>query len=514
VSSSLLSREPSADVLIDVPDRAQAASGRLLVLYGWLLGPLLGGYLLLDKAFAYIHLPGTPAYVGELVLIVGAFGVLTATGYLRIPVRDEPILALLAAFFLWGFIRFLPGLRTYGISAARDFALCYYCFFAFFTVAALARSPELLDRWLAQLARFVPWLLIWLPFGIVLESRLHGPSVPFSGGVSILMHKTGNAAIAALLALGFMWLFPERRSARSRALWSIVALVVFALSATQNRGGLVGVAAGVLVGLAFLPLRERVRLIVRAVMITALGLALAVNLAAKIPVVGSQGRAFSASQLITNVLSIGGAAQSGNLVGTVAGRDVLWSLIYHQQVADGLLMEGYGFGVNLPYLVNDTQVTSGSDPLRSPHNSHFDVLARMGLLGFSLWIALWLGWYWRMVVGCRRLARRGLHSRRQVGVLCMMMTTAVLVSSFFDPQLEGAQIAALLWTAFGVGVAVTSFRTWFHPHTPASDTAESPSPRRAAGQARGWPTLSLVLDPSARRPEGGRSCTGYPARHY
>jgi hypothetical protein len=463
VPSSLLSREPGDDVLVDVPDRAQAASGRLLVLYGWLLGPLLGGYLLLDKAFAYIHLPGTPAYVGELVLTVGAFGVLTATGYLRIPVRDEPILALLAAFFLWGFIRLLPGLHAYGISAVRDFALCYYCFFAFFTVAALARSPELLDRWLAQLARFVPWLLIWLPFCIVLESKLQGPSVPFSG-VSILTYKTGNAAIAALLALGFMWLFPERRSARSRALWSIVALVVFALSATQNRGGLVGAAAGTLVGLAFLPSRERVRLIARAVMITALGLALAVSLAAKIPVGGGQGRAFSASQLITNVLSIGGAGQSGNLAGTVSGRNLLWSLVYHQQVADGRLMEGYGFGVNLPYLVNDTQVTSGSNPLRSPHNSHFDVLARMGLLGFSLWIALWLGWYRRMVLGCRRLARRGLHSRRQVGVLCMMMTTAILVSSFFDPQLEGAQVAALLWTAFGVGVAVTSFRTWFDPH--------------------------------------------------
>ena len=54
-------------------------------------------------------------YIGEMVLAVGALGVLAATGYLRIPVRDEPILAVLAAFFLWGFIRFLPGFRAYGI---------------------------------------------------------------------------------------------------------------------------------------------------------------------------------------------------------------------------------------------------------------------------------------------------------------------------------------------------------------------------------------------------------------
>ena len=478
MASSLLSREPTVDVLVNAPGRTRGASGNLLVLYGRLLGPLLGGYLLLDKAWAYIRLPGTPLYIGEMVLAVGAFGVLAATGYLRIPVRDEPILAVLAAFFLWGFIRFLPGFQAYGIWALRDFALCYYCLFAFFTVAALARAPDLLDRWLAQLARFVPWLLIWLPFGLVLFLHVHGIHVPFSGGMSALTHKPGNAAIAAVIALGAMWLFPDTRSTRSRAALSILALVTMALSATQNRGGLVGATAGALIGLMFLPSGDRLRLIVRAVAVTALGLVLAVQLSLKIPAAGTGSRSFSASQLIQNVTSIGGGA-SGNLAGTVAARDVLWTLIYHQQVTDGQLLDGFGFGVNLPYLVNDTQVANGSDPLRSPHNSHDDVLARMGLIGLSLWIALWLGWYWRMVTGCWRLARRGMHTRRQVGALCLIVVTAILVSSFFDPQLEGAQIAALMWTAFGVGVAVTSFRGWFAQQTPTSATAEPPSALRA-----------------------------------
>jgi hypothetical protein len=473
VTSSLLTREPSADVFVDAPGRAGGASGNLLVLYGRLLGPLLGGYLVLDKAFAYIHLPGTPAYVGELVLTVGGLGVLSATGYLRIPLRDEPVLALLAAFFLWGLIRFPPGFRTYGINAVRDFALCYYCFFAFFTVAALARAPDLLDRWLAQLSRFVPWLLLWLPFGLIVATRVRGPSVPFSGGVSVLTHKPGNAAIAAVIVLGFMWLFPETRSARSRALWSVMALVVMAVSATQNRGGLVGASAGALVGLAFLPTRVRLRLIMRAVAVIVIGLGLAAQLSLAIPSSTAQGRAFTVSQLIENVASLQSAG-SGNATGTVAARDLLWSLIFKQQVADDKLVDGYGFGVNLPYLVNDTQVTSGADPLRSPHNSHDDVLARLGLIGISLWIALWVGWYWHMVVGCWRLARRGMHARRQVGVLCMMAATAILVSSFFDPQLEGAQIAALLWSAFGIGVAVTSFRGWFVPQTPDLGTAGVP----------------------------------------
>jgi hypothetical protein len=97
----------------------------------------------------------------------------------------------------------------------------------------------------------------------------------------------------------------------------------------------------------------------------------------------------------------------------------------------------------------------------------------MGLVGLCLWGALWLGWYWRLIAGCRRLARQGLYARRQVAVLSLTVTTAILASSFFDPQLEGPQVAALLWTTFGVGVAVTSVRTWFGDGDPAASVSPS-----------------------------------------
>ncbi len=443
--------------VVDAPGATRR--GRLLVVYGRLLGPLLVGYLMFDKAFAYLHIPGAPLYIGEMVLGVGIIAVLAATGYLRIPMREEPAFALLTLFVLWGALRSVPGVRTYGLDAVRDAALWYYGLFAFLAVAMLARAPQLIERWLTQLRTLTPWLLLWLPVAVLLTTVAEdAPAVPAST-VSILTHKTGNAAIAALLVLWSVVLFPEQVGRRWRGVWCGAALLVIALAATQNRGGLLGTVAGSAVVLVFM--RDRLRLVVRAVLACGVGLLVAILLTPALPFTGGQGRDFSATQLIENVISLDGtdAPQDSNLNGTVDGRTELWTRILDKQVNDGLLLEGSGFGPNLAVQVG--VLDDGKETLRNPHNSHLNVLARMGLIGMGLWTVLWAGWYATVVVGCRRLTRLGLHRRARVGVLTLAVVTAILVSSFFDPQLEGPQIAILLWTVFGLGVAVTSSRTWF-----------------------------------------------------
>src|SRR4029453_8360827 len=111
-------------------------------------------------------------------------------------------------------------------------------------------------------------------------------------------------------------------------------------------------------------------------------------LSVKVPSAGGHGREFSATQLVANVVSLGGDDSPGNLGGTVKGRQELWSRILDKQVADGRLVDGSGFGPNLAAEVG----YEGGKETRSPHNSHLDILARMGLVGLSLWIALWAGW--------------------------------------------------------------------------------------------------------------------------
>ena len=432
---------------------------RLLVAYGWAIGPLLAGYLFLDKAFAYIHLPGTPVFIGETALALGIGGLVASTGYLRAPLRDEALLGVLLLFLLWGTIRTVPGLSAYGIDALRDAALWYYGLFAIVIVAALARSPEILDRLWAGLSRISPWLLLWLPLAVVLVPlSARAPNVPFSD-VSILSHKSGNAGTAALLVIAGLWLTPRGRVS-GRAGWTMLGLLVLALVATQNRGGLLGALAGASVWLSFH--HDRLRLVAKAGAVAAVALTLFSLLAVDVPVPGLQGRSFSTSQLMNNVLSLAGSANApGNLDGTVDGRQQLWGRVIERQIDEGEMLDGAGFGPNLASEVG--VYDEGTTKLRNPHNSHLNILARMGVLGFGLWGALWLGWYWRLIGGARRLGRQGLRTRRQTAALCLTVATTVLVSTFFDPQLEGAQVAALLWTVFGVGVAVTSRGTWFRP---------------------------------------------------
>ncbi|GAA4556712.1 O-antigen ligase family protein [Pseudonocardia xishanensis] len=454
--------------LLPTPGRITApetprARDRLLVAYGWAIGWLLAGYLFLDKAFAYLHVPGTPLYIGEMVLALGIGGLVASTGHLRVPLRDESILLLLVLFLLWGAIRAVPGVGAYGIDAFRDSALWYYGLFAIVIVAALARWPEILDRLWAGLARITPWLLLWLPAAVVLVPfAARAPRVPFSD-ISVLAHKSGSSATAAVLVVAALWLNPRGR-VPGRAGWTMLGLLVIALVATQNRGGLIGALVGASVWLSFH--HDRLRMVGKALTIGAIALTLFSLLAVDVPIPGLQGRAFSTSQLVNNVLSLTGSGSApGNLDGTVDGRQQLWGRVVERQQEQGQMVEGAGFG---PNLASDVGVyDEGTTALRTPHNSHLNVLARMGVLGLGIWVALWGGWFWRMIVGARRLGRQGLHTRRQTAALCLTIASTVLVSTFFDPQLEGAQVAALLWTAFGVGVAVTSRSTWFRPPSDA-----------------------------------------------
>ena len=424
------------------------------VRFGTVLGGLLLGYLLFDRAFAYLHLPGTPLFIGEMTMVLGVVVAARSTGTLRAAVAAEPVLSLLAVFMLWGAIRTVPGVGPYGMDAPRDAALWYYALFAFLAAASVSARPQLPHLMANRLRRWSPWVLVWLAVGQVLAPFADkAPAVPFSD-VSVLSHKPGGAAAAALLVLAVLWLVPGAKEHRGRVVVSFLALMVIALIATQNRGALVGVTAGGMVGLTFLA--DRVRVVGWALATIAIALTFMLLLSVKVPFPGPQGREYSARQLVTNVISLSGADAPGGLDGTVDGRKELWTRVLNKQVSEHRVLVGAGFG---PNLAAEVQVfDEGTDALRNPHNTHLSLLARMGACGALLWALTWVGWYWRVAGASRRLRRTSRHADAQMGGVCLVVTTVVLVAAVFDPLMEGPQVAVLLWSVFGMGLAVTGRR--------------------------------------------------------
>jgi hypothetical protein len=85
------------------------------------------------------------------------------------------------------------------------------------------------------------------------------------------------------------------------------------------------------------------------------------------------------------------------------------------------------------------------------------VIARMGLVGGGLWIALWLSWFTLLVRTRRRMSALG-NVRRSLIDVCMAGVVGILVNAYFDPSLESPQVALWLWTLFGLGIGLAMAR--------------------------------------------------------
>ena len=436
-------------------ERPVDASGHMLKRYCTLLAPVLAAYFLFDRAAAYLHVPGTPLYLGESLLAFGLLACASATGYVRFALHNEPLLTILLGFIAWGLIRAVPNVRAFGfINVLHDSALWYYSLFAIVAVVATLASPNFPYRLTLQFSRFIPWMLVWLPIAVILTKSSH-INFDIPGTQTLLLsHKDGNIAVMACIALAALWLIPyEGRSPRSRLLLSLLAISTILLAGTQNRGGLVAATVASAVGLLMNP---------RLIRSAALGIAtIAIVIFAFSPLLpktstgAGSTRSISATQLIANLESVIGVGKAPNTQGTQQGRERQWSYVLKLEVNDGRLLYGFGSGPNLGF----GQATgTGDETLRVPHNSHVDVAARLGLIGFCLWILLWSTWFWRLVGARERLSRAGLHRRRGIVEVCIIAAVAILTNAFFDPSLEGAQVGALLWTIFGIGLVLTNPR--------------------------------------------------------
>jgi O-antigen ligase len=128
---------------------------------------------------------------------------------------------------------------------------------------------------------------------------------------------------------------------------------------------------------------------------------------------------------------------------------------------------GLGFGLNIAKSVGLEE--QGSVPLRSPHNSHLDIYARMGAIGLALWIAFWGLWCAALLKARSRFRSVGRRLETGLAEVAIVGAVAILINAYFDPTLESPQVAVWLWTIVGIGIGLVALAR--RATAPAAPTA-------------------------------------------
>jgi hypothetical protein len=416
------------------------------------LASLLLGYAVLDRGFAYIGSP--PLYVGELVLLLALAAIVIGK---KQPWRLDYIFTFLVSFMLLGLARAIPFWNTHGIEVARDSVTWTYAIFAIALLLTLGHQG--VDRIVRVYGHLLVPVLFIAPIIVVL-SRLELAdrlTWPISNG-SILSYKGGDLAVHAAGAAGFMLLGLSRHSSTVRdfSVWAIWA-VSLGISVT-GRSAMLTIACSFALCLILMQLLPKsaesntsgTRRLLPLTLLLGMLLALVVVITPNIQL-GS--RSLSVDQVEDNVRSIFSDSEDvqHGLQGTKNWRTSWWSDIIDYTFNGEYFWTGKGFGLNL---ANEDGFQPTEDrSLRAPHSAHFTVLARMGVPGLVLWIALQLAF----VGGLTRaffLARRRRDVRwARIDAWVLVYWTAFMVNASFDVYLEGPQGGIWFWSLFGFGWA-------------------------------------------------------------
>jgi hypothetical protein len=422
------------------------------------LGLLLVGYLFFDKAFAYLHIPGTPIFVGELVLAIGIAEAIAVRLRWRNVFMALPMLKILFVFMVVCSIRLVLDVPTYGLDAVRDSSIWYYGSYAFLVGAAALYDPTFTPRLIRWYRRVVPWFILWAPIAIVVAQidAFSVISIPDSD-TPINAIKVNDIAVHVALAIGFLWLEGGRIAGgrgrrRSEILLTVIGIVALLMSGSQNRGGLVAGAVVLTIVLSYIPAGRQRRIVfsVTCSLVVVIILILIFNLRLQ-----GERREVSLQQVGKNISSILGGSDSEELSGTVEWRQGYW-----EQVVDDLLkserwITGVGFGPILPERYDvDAGVVNPQQPLRNAHNSHLTILARTGFPGLALWVSFWLFFCHHLFKWVRRRPGGVRDPSADFAVLLLAAIGGFLVNAFFDPALDGPHAGIWIFTLVGLGAAL------------------------------------------------------------
>lgn len=459
--------------------RGRRAGDRYILWFG---GMLLG-YALLSRSFAYIGVP--PLFVGEIMIVFGLVAMLRSgrPG----PIFAQPAAWLMTALVAWAVVRTVPFVPEWGLDAPRDFMMMGYAVYAVIVGALVVAQPDRLVTLLTEYRRLVV-AMVSLVAVFYLAFKTAETSIPYFPGsqnVRLVEAKGGDimvhlCGITVFLILGMM----RRRPLVMFALAATTAIVV-----ASNRGGMVAYVAGCAIAYTLRPPEARVgKLVYAFVLLVALGV-----LAGPLASINGGGRSISIDQIVLNVKSVFGQGDQ-HLDGTKKWRLLWWTKIVGYTIDGPYFWTGRGFGINLA-------VADGFDvvkELRSPHNGHMTVLARMGVPGLALWLSMLGLWGTELMRQWLVARKHGRHRWMALFAFLAAYLAAILLNASFDVYLEGPMGGIWFWSVFGLGLAAFSL----HAHrpdvlqdsdAPLDDDRETPADAPGDGRALpvwGWGELA------------------------
>jgi len=444
------------------------------------LGVLLIAYAFLGRGIAHVGIG--PVYLGEFVLALAVPALLYSLRRAHI----SAVHVLLIAFMIWGAVRTVPYIGTYGIDALRDAVTWGYGFFAL--AVSFTLTPRMLPIMVRAYRRLALPLVAWMPIAAVL-TLIYGSVLPAAPGsdVPLIYFKAGDsgvhlAGVAAFVLLGLYGWGRARVLVSDFLLW-LAWLVSFAVVAAINRGGMVAASFAAFSGLF-------VRRLSRWLVPLGLGL-LIVSAAWLVNPRVDLGieRTVSVDQLVQNVTSIFTSQGGTQTEATKEWRLAWWGKIVGYTIQGPYFWTGKGYGINLA--VDDGFTSVAESDLRAPHSTTFEVLARSGVPGLVLWLVL-------QVAFAATLLRAGFRARRAGNTALVAMLgwvfvywSAALLNSSVDVYLDGPQGGIWFWAVIGLGLflsrcAAEGTVVDLDPvPTPEPATLVSAGRRRPAGQARG-----------------------------
>jgi len=417
-----------------------------------ILGLALSGYAFLGRGFAYFGVP--PVFVGEVVLLLGLLTwVLTGSAQI-FESKLSWLLVLLMAIGALGAGRWIG---VYGMDSLRDGALWGYGLFALLVGTFLLRGRDRILTVVRVYAKWMPWFLAWIPIAMFLHLFLNHaiPRWPISN-VPILNPKGGDIAVhlagaMAFLALGIHRLCQTKKSGLFiRMDWLLWALLIVAsITILTGRAALLTIASTALLLLILRPSKHWIK----PVMIGIALIILAITVDAEFRT-DDRSRSVSPQALVETFESIFQETGAGYHDGSRRWRLEWWGDIWNYTLRGEYFWTGKGYGINLAD-ADGFQVFSGDQiVLRSPHNSHLTFLARSGVPGFTVWIALQLLFALALIQAYRKARRQGQEDLAKLNLWVLAYWWAFMVNAGFDVFLEGPQGGIWFWSLFGFGLAL------------------------------------------------------------